>query len=190
MAAAENIVVHSSDLATTILAGFGVALALLSLAWQAFSFRLSGSRISVEIRSGFRRGDMLVTAPWDPSPEEVGRLRAQGLTDSALSVTVTNSGRGPTSVTHVDVFFPNGAAYSDPAAPPSLPFRMEGESEQTWVLDRELVERYVKALEWATQTGEPLTIRGRVRVAGKKESVASANEIKVSQTDPSGPGKP
>jgi hypothetical protein len=67
---------------------------------------------------------------------------------------------------------------------------MEGESEQTWVLDRELVERYVKALEWATQTGEPLTIRGRVRVAGKKESVASANEIKVSQTDPSGPGKP
>ena len=47
-------IVHDSgaDPATLILASLGVGLALASLAWQAFSFRISGSRISVEILAG------------------------------------------------------------------------------------------------------------------------------------------
>jgi hypothetical protein len=63
MPLAYTIVVHNSDLAATILAALGIGLALLSLAWQAWSFLLSGSRVTVEVRSGLRSATGALTIP-------------------------------------------------------------------------------------------------------------------------------
>ena len=131
-----TVVVHTGgDPVTTVLAVLGIVLALLSLAWQAVSFRLSGSRVTVELRTGMRNAISAVTTPALATPFHLDHLRAQGFTDRVLAVQVKNSGRSPTSVVSVDVRYVNGAIYTETAFEPRLPFRLEAESEQTWFFE-------------------------------------------------------
>ena len=142
-------IVHDSgaDPATLILASLGVGLALASLAWQAFSFRISGSRISVEILAGLggvmggQRG--VATLPPTAQRHELDMVRSQGLTEPLLAVRVYNTGRGATSVAAVDVLFDDGGAISNTAYDPPLPFRLIGESVQTWYFDASFAAGYV-----------------------------------------------
>jgi hypothetical protein len=174
-----TVVVHSGggNPVTTILAVLGVVLALASLAWQAVSFRLSGSRVGVELRTGLKNEIAAVTIPWSPPADQVDHLRAQGFTDRVLAVHVRNSGRSPTSVVSVALLYANGAVYSEMAVDPPLPFRLEAESEQTWFFDAEKIEGYANAMGKALVSGAPLTVRGSATLGGGKKPVVSANEL-------------
>jgi hypothetical protein len=119
------VIVHTggSDLTTTILATVGVVLAVASLVWQAWTFRLSGSRVSVRLRSGMRdlANTAAVTGPDHMSTDQELRLRTQGFTHPVLAVEVKNSGRSPTSVQSVSIQFANGAVYTESHFDPALP---------------------------------------------------------------------
>jgi hypothetical protein len=172
---AEIVVVHDSGLATTILAGFGVALALLSLAWQAWSFRLTGSRVSVEVADGLRSRDERcghnVARAVGPTqvagvrPSCVGRQGEELWTEPDLS------GLGRAAVPH------HGGSLSTPRTDdPPLPFRLEGESERTWYYKATLAEDYAQTTEKVMPSGKPHTVRGRVELGGKKKPVLSKKQ--------------
>lgn len=132
------VVIHQggSDTLTTVVAVAGLVLALASLAWQAWSFRLSGSRVSVALRAGMRNASGSgITAPGALTTAGMQLMQHQGFTQPVLAVEVTNSGRSPTNVLSVKILYDNGAAYAETHHTPSLPFRIDAESEQTWYFD-------------------------------------------------------
>lgn len=74
------VVVHAggSNITTTIVAAVGVVLAVVSLVWQAWTFRLSGSRVSVKLRSGMRdpANTAAVTGPDHVTTQQELRMQA------------------------------------------------------------------------------------------------------------------
>jgi hypothetical protein len=179
---APRLVVHTGDLAATLLGAFGLALALASLGWQAYTFFRSGSRIKVILRSGTTDGiSSYVTAPGQMTDDQTRLLVRQGMTTPVIGVEVINAGRGPTSVTSVGVVYTNGAAYGGAFLPgsPGLPFRLEGETEQTWYLDARMVSNVAKAWEQTMPTGKAHVIQAQVRIAGRTKPSLSKNSITV-----------
>jgi hypothetical protein len=122
-----------------------------------------------------------VTSVGPLTVEQLNSLQQQGLRMPVYGVEVVNSGRGSTSVTTVDIAFSNGAAYSGAyvAGSPQLPFRLDGETEQSWHFDAHLVNSLAVAWEQTQPTGSPHVIRGRVRVAGRAKPILSKNGIRV-----------
>lgn len=177
--ASSPVVVESGDVATTVIAALGLAFALAALAWQAWSFRQAGSRVRVEIRSGLMGRGGMVTTPGAATTQQLEQLRAQGYETPVIAVRVMNSGRGATSVASVGVIYEGGAAFENQAAmDPPLPYRLEGEHEETWRFDGGQVTAYARALA-STQLGGQ-TIRGQVKIGGRDKAVASANMIRLS----------
>jgi hypothetical protein len=171
--------IHTSGLATTILAALGVLLALLSLAWQAWSFRLSGSRVTVEVRSGVKSVTGAATIPGTASASALEQLRVQGFDEPALGIRVNNAGRGPTSAVRLDLHFGKGAAVTNTVFDPSLPFRLDGESEQTWLFDAQLAKAYAQTLAKTLPDGHWQTVRARAWIGGREAPIESKNEAKV-----------
>ncbi len=175
---AAIVVVRTGDTATTVIAALGLALALVSIAWQAWSFRQSGSRVKVEILSGLSSGVGIVLVAGAAPVDQLDQLRAQGFTTPIIAVRAVNAGRGATSVTSVGVHYEGGASFENPAVmDPPLPFRLEGEHEQTWRFDGTQVTAYGKALMQTTGTGR--VIRGRVQIAGREKAILSQNLIEL-----------
>jgi hypothetical protein len=165
MASAVTVIVKpvagGGDWATTLIAVVGLVLAVGSLIWQAASFRLSGSRVSVDIGEGARHvsGTAVVSAPGPALRNQMQAMVAQGFTDPVLAVEVRNRGRSPTNVLAVAVAFDNGASYSSTTFEPPLPFRLEAESEETWYFNR------AEVLAAAVAMGQALSSGGLVRYA-------------------------
>ena len=177
--ATSPVVVETSDVATTVIAALGLAFALAALAWQAWSFRQAGSRVRVEIRSGLMGAVGMVTTPGAATAQQLEQLREQGYSTPVIAVRVMNSGRGATSVVSVAILYEGGAAFENQAAmDPPLPYRLEGEHEETWRFDGQQVTAYAAALA-ATQLGGR-TIRARVTLGGRDKPIASANVIRLS----------
>jgi hypothetical protein len=168
------VIVHTggSDPTTTILATVGVVLAVASLVWQAWTFRLSGSRVSVKLRSGMRdlANTAAVTGPNHLMTDQELRLHAQGFTHPVLAVEVKNSGRSHTSIQSVSIQFANGAVYTGSHSDPALPFRLEAENERTWFFERGQTVAYAQAMGQVFSTGSPLTICGSVSLGGRGRS--------------------
>jgi hypothetical protein len=178
--AATTIVVKSpSDIASIVLGSLGVGLALVSIGWQAWTFLRSGSKVEVVIaegRRGFMQGQLGVatfspnTAPW-----ERDYIEQQGLGEPVVAVTAHNLGRGETSISKCDVAVSDGGAYSNTANEPPLPYRLAGESEQTWYFPLEPIRAYVH-IRREQGAGPDITIRGRVRL-GSKKVINSKNSL-------------
>jgi hypothetical protein len=175
MGAAEHVVVQS-DIATTIIAAFGLAFAVISLAWQAWSFRQQGSRVRAEIRSGMRGPQGYATRAGAVPSEQLDRLREQGFTTPVIAVRVINAGRGATSVVSVDISYAGGFTFSNPGVGPNLPHRLEGEHEETWHFEGQQVTAVADALA-ATHLGGR-TMRASVAIAGRQKPILSKNEIR------------
>jgi hypothetical protein len=181
------IIVHTSpvilhtggDTATTVIAAVGLVFALASVLWQAWTFRLSGSRVRVEIARGLIGNGHAITVPWDATPAQLEHMQGQGYTDPAYLVTVANSGRGETSVVSVDLALPGGGAFTETVLQPQLPFRLEGQSEQTWHFDGRVVEGYVRVFDKVLAADVPRTARGRVRLGGREKPILSKNQVEV-----------
>jgi hypothetical protein len=174
------VVEHSSgtDPATLILASLGVGLALLSLAWQALSFMLTGSRVRVGVKVGLRGVGAVVTLPHDARAQSVGHLRSQGFTDPVLAVEAINRGRGETSIASVDLLFEDGGSVGGGILDPPLPFRLIGESAQTWYFNMQLAVAYAKATESVKPTEKPRAVRGRV-ILGSRKVIKSKASIAI-----------
>jgi hypothetical protein len=112
LAAGPTVVVHVSGAGwpTLALALVGLILSLLALAWQAYSFAASGSRIRVELRRGLRGLGAVVTFPDEAPAWHFEQARDQGLTEPVYAVKVNNTGRGGTSITSVELAFSDGGA--------------------------------------------------------------------------------
>jgi hypothetical protein len=164
-------------LATTLLAGLGVVLALLSLAWQAWSFTRSGSRVSVTIYGSLRggMGGGAMTVPNRAPAAVLQQMHAQGFSKPAVAIEVRNAGRGPTSIVKLVVLLGNGATWTDAALDPTLPFRLDGESEQTWLVDAPI---FIAAARAAEQTKQG-AIRARVWIGGREKPIESKNSINL-----------
>src|SRR5262249_16707666 len=83
LATGPTVVVHVSGAGwpTLVLAVVGVVLSLLALAWQAYSFTRSGSRMKVELKRGLRSQGAVVTFPANPPTCHVDEARTQGFTE-------------------------------------------------------------------------------------------------------------
>jgi hypothetical protein len=125
----------ASDTTTLVIAVVGLALAAASLAWQAATFALTGSRVRADVLRGVIGRGVLVTYP----PENWGSASAaahaaQGFTEEVVAVEVRNVGRMAVSVQKITAYLDNGIGLSPVQTQPPLPFRLEpGSSERWWV---------------------------------------------------------
>jgi len=177
---AQTIIVHTSgtNAPTLVLASLGVVLALASLAWQARSFIVTGSRITVELRVAFKGRGSVVSIPHNATTDQVSLLQSQSFTEPVLAVRVNNTGRGSTSVVSVDLAFDDGGALDETVRNPPLPFRLDGESEQSWYIDAQPAFAYAKTVEQIQRTGKPHHVRGRVKL-GNRKVVLSKNHVSL-----------
>jgi hypothetical protein len=173
--------VHDSDFPTTVLAALGVVLALASLAWQAWSFVASGSRVKVYIRNGMSNGLAAMTVPSEVTPAALNMLQQQGFTEPIIAVQVRNLGRSPTSVTKVGVRYDNGAVFTLTNGRPGnadVPHRLDGESEKTWFFPANDIGAYAKGMNKMFST--PATsIQGLVDVGSREEPIVSQNSLSL-----------
>jgi hypothetical protein len=99
--------VTTLDIVTLVVAIVGLALAALSLGWQAATFVLSGSRVRVTLRRGaVRRGfgeTVRVSFPEHATEREVLVARKQGFTEDVAVAEVRNRGRLAISVEDVSI---------------------------------------------------------------------------------------
>lgn len=150
------------DIVTLIVAIVGIVLAGASLAWQAASFVLSGSRVRVNLRRGaLRRGGpgglARLAGPLNPSESDYEMMREQGFTDDVFIVEVRNVGRMAVSVESVSLDTEGGWGFAHPGDPenPALPHRLEPGSKESWHVAiaplQALVDRDKKARKvWMT----------------------------------------
>ena len=172
---------HAAGLGTTVLAAVGVLLAGASLGWQAYTFFHSGSRVSAELRVGATNGNAFATAVGQPTVQQIESLASQGLNQPVLAVEVRNAGRGSTSIVSVDLLFDDGITVTGQylRGSPELPFRMDGESEKTWLFDVTQANAVARASQHATDNRGSITIRGQVKIGGRTKPVVSKNKIRV-----------
>ncbi len=62
---------------------------------------------------------------------------------------------------------------------PPLPFRLQGESEQTWHFDAEHVREVAQAFAEAMPDRSFRAVRGRAQIGGRKRLVVSENEAEI-----------
>jgi hypothetical protein len=173
----QTIVIHSGDTATTVIAVVGLALAVLSFGWQAWSFSVSGSRVEVTIRAGMASGDKVASLAGAPTANELQRLAEQGFSEPVYVVKVHNRGRGATSVTDVDLYFSDGGAMGHTGIQRGLPRRVEGESDATFPIEANLATTYATAIGKVRGWTSPPMVRARVTIGAREKPVLSKNEL-------------
>lgn len=157
------------ETATLVIAVIGLALATASLAWQAATFFLTGPRVKVYLREGFRGPGGVMIAP--PSVyTDSGRvtLEQQGYTEHVVAIEAINRGRLPTTVRNWALRFGNRASYTNPTDPrnPTLPYRLEPFTSVTWYAPVEHLQMLQQA--FADQSDNVATVRGEVDLASRK----------------------
>jgi hypothetical protein len=167
------------DTTTLVIAVVGLVLSVASLVWQAASFRLSGPRVKVHLREGFRGPLGVMVAP--PSVyTDVGRaaLVRQGYTEHVLVIEAVNKGRLAATVNNWSLRFGNRAVYENPTDPgnPALPHRLESYTSATWTAPVENLEALQDAFD--DQGDEAATVRADLKMADRR-TVTSREAIVV-----------
>ncbi len=162
------------DVATLIFAVFGLVLAVLSLAWQAVTWRLSGSRVQVDMlvgaTNGSKDGTVVVDARWRAGVEQFEDL---GMHHRLLAIRIRNTGRAATSLVSYHAALDTGpriGAVGVPAGPPLLPHRLEAESEVLYYLDFDQLLHALAGLHNSEQ--RPKSVRMQA-VLGSGKTVSS-----------------
>ncbi len=139
----------SYDIATLVIAIAGFGLALVSLAWQASTYFLTGSRLRAALLLGATDGSVLITYPPDKAtPETIAMHAKQGFTKPVVVAEVRNIGRMPATVQKVTAYLENGVGLQPlqhPHAP--LPYRLEAGSSESWWIDATAVASAAARLE-------------------------------------------
>ena len=107
--------VNSLDVANTLIAAAAFAAAAASLAWQAVTWKLEGSRASAELRVGALHLNPgirdVITYPAGRSWSDVDDAGQHGFTRKALFLTVRSTGREPVTVDRWVVVFPGARRF-------------------------------------------------------------------------------
>jgi hypothetical protein len=131
---------------TLVIAVVGLALAAASLAWQAATFALTGSRVRADILRGVTGRGVLVTYPPDKwSSSSLSMHAAQGMPNEVVAVEVRNVGRMPASVQKITAYLENGIGLSPLQTEPPLAYRLEAGSSERWWIDAAEVRAAIAA---------------------------------------------
>jgi hypothetical protein len=159
--------------ATLVIAVVGVALATLSLGWQAATFLLSGPRVKVFLAQGYRGPGGVMLAPIETYSDGGAAIARMGFTEHVLAVHAVNRGRLPASITNWTVRFSNGATYMNPTDTlnPKLPYRLEAHADATWYAPAAFLQEAQKG--FADGSDGAARARGEVSLASREKSVRS-----------------
>jgi hypothetical protein len=167
------------EVVTLGIAAAGLALAGLSLGWQAATFFMSGPRVKASLSEGFRGPlGVMIAPPAVYTDEGLAALEQQGYTEHVVSVTATNKGRLPTTVRSWSLHFGNRAIFNNPqdSRNPALPHRLEPHTAETWYAPLEDIVPFVEV--FTDQSDHARTIRAAIAVA-TGETVMSRQRIVV-----------
>jgi hypothetical protein len=166
--------------ATLVIAVVGLALAAVSLAWQAASFFLSGPRVRVSLEEALR---LPATGALMVGPLEIytdagrNQLDDDGYTQHVLVVSAGNRGRMGADVTGWAIIFGNGARWTHPGflGNPRLPYRLEPFTNVMWcaaVADLEAVQA-----AFTDQREDAAKARAIVEIAGDRMSASRSTVV-------------
>ncbi len=165
---------------TLVIAVVGVTLAALSLGWQAATFFLTGPRVKVYLREGFRGPRGVMIAP--PSIYTEGGLEAlgrMGYVDHVLAVEAVNRGRLPATVHNWAIRFGNNVVYTNPADPqnPQLPYRLESHTSASWYAPLDDLQSLQP--DFHDQSVRAATARGEVDLQSRRRAVTSRDALVI-----------
>ena len=129
------------DVINAGVAAAAFALAAVSLAWQAITWKLSGSRAKVRVLKGAIQGNgtALLTLPPTQSWETISGAdyTSQGFTRPALFLRVASTGRQPVQVQSWNVRFPGKVRLGMLNNPlgPALPHRLDVNDSEKWAIE-------------------------------------------------------
>jgi hypothetical protein len=171
------------QIATLVIAVVGVSLAVLSIAWQAATFILTGPRVKVELHEGLRGPLGVMVASLNVYTDD-GRaaLERSGYDEHVLAITAINNGRLPATITSWSVRFGNGASQSVglDRQNPELPYRLEAHSSATWYMLAEHAQGVQRV--FADQGRDASKMRGEVGLASGKRTARSPYVLGVDPT--------
>jgi hypothetical protein len=138
-----NVTVSSgSSWLTTVIAVLGLVLASLSLGWQFFSWRWSGSRVTVETTFGVALSEHQVFFLPNHEPSILAATVAEDWPEVMVIANIRNTGRLPVTIQRCS-WYVGGNVWMAVDVPPgvSLPYRL-GEHDQCFsiVALQEIVE--------------------------------------------------
>lgn len=144
--------VTALDIATLVIAVCGAVTGVAALAWSVATHLLTGPRVAVELRGGFRGPANYSHTKFDKF-DPTANVNAELLPIPIVVVLVRNRGRAPVSVTSWSVHIGDlGYGESSRDYNPALPYRLEGGETALWVIDLE----GIVATMVAAQTVEPM----------------------------------
>jgi hypothetical protein len=129
------------DVANTLIAAAAFAAAAASLAWQAVTWKLEGSRASAELRVGALHRSPgirdVITYPARRSWSDVEEAAQHGFTRKALFLTVRSTGRQPVTVERWVVVFPGGQKIHQlrSGLGPDLPHHLDVGGRGEWAIE-------------------------------------------------------
>jgi hypothetical protein len=156
---------------TLAIAIVGAVSGVTSLLWQLWSFRLSGSRVSVELVQAWLGPSGAVVGTPGSFKEDVPP--AEDLVLQCWGIQVRNRGRLPTSIASCSLEVGAASAFATPSLynNPQLPHTLDPEHEATWFVGRAEATAVAGAL--VKRDG---VIRGTARL-GSGKAVASRNTV-------------
>jgi hypothetical protein len=160
------------ELATLLVAVFGVFLGALSLGWQMASRGHVSSRVDVELRIGaMPPGEsVLISGPLrSMTAASMVRLASLGYTRPVIAVRVRNVGRAPATIMQWSMVDNSGNAMTPNANSigQPLPYQLQVGESQTWAVDADVVRAMGEATAVALfDLSSSLQMRGRIELAG------------------------
>jgi hypothetical protein len=162
------------DVVALVTAIVGVALGVASLAWQAATFVLSGSRVKVTLRRGALSpdGSAKVSGPLNPTEDALASMRAQGFTRDVLIIDARNIGRMPVSVERAAADSKTGWGFEWPGDRSNLafPHRLEPGAKASWHIPMEFLWRLAEVTGQAHQVWMTIEL-GNGKVVRTKDSI-------------------
>ena len=160
------------ELATLLVATFGVFLGALSLGWQLATRNSLSCRVEVDLRVGAMREDstMLISGPLrSMTAASMLRLAQLGYTRPVVAIRVRNVGRTPATVMQCSMVDQTGNALTPDveAIGPPLPYQLQVGESQIWAIDADAVRVMSEVTAVALfDLSSSVHIRGRIELAG------------------------
>ena len=159
----DHRVMNVFEVATLVIAVLGLVLSMVSLAWQAATYVLSGSRVRAELMHGAGNADVVVSGPpgWK-------RVAAHGLDEEVIGIEVRNVGRMAASIDSVHAALPRGTKTTmlQSIVGPPLPHRLDPQGVASWFLPMAQVRATVGTTAEVFKRRNPSKVWMEVTVAG------------------------
>jgi hypothetical protein len=168
------------QIATFVIAVVGAMLAVASLAWQAYTFRMSGPRVKVALVIGAVMGGHIAYNEARPGWRKTFNDFQGHPVMPFVGIKVVNIGRLPITVLSIRGMLDTGQKFGPIGGGDlgkGLPYRLDSHDEEVWGIP---VPDVIAAISAVRTSANPKILSGRVELSGGR-GLTTTEQIDVNE---------